>query len=310
MLEEYLSLFISETETYIMQLEKEVLALEKNNKKHDSILEVFRILHTIKGMAQTMGFEELGNLAHSVEDLLIEPKARGEIDKKVIEFLFIIIDYFSQFLKSLKNNATCPPAGELLGICEDIKQGKEVVLKKSITGGPEFGEIRIKISKIDNLFNLVNELLIVKSRLAKLSSKSTDGELLSLNETAGRLISVLQDEMMKLRMLPLSTVFEFFPRWLRDEAKKQNKEIELEIIGSELEVDRSVIDILKEPIMHLLRNALDHGIEKKGKIILHAQREKEFIRISVSDDGRGIDPDEIRRLAVKKILLIMKQHKN
>ncbi|MEO0129710.1 MAG: ATP-binding protein [candidate division WOR-3 bacterium] len=303
MLEEYLSLFISETESYIKQLEKELLILEKDGKKRDSILEVFRILHTIKGMAQTMGFEELGNLAHSVEDLLTEPKTKGEIDGKTVEFLFIIVDYFSQFLRSIKNNAVVPPASELLTICEEIKQGKEVTLKKSVVEGSELGEIRVKMSKIDNLFNLTNELLIIKSRLVKLSSESKDSELQNLSENAARLISALQDEMMRLRMLPLSTVFEFFPRWLRDEAKKQNKEIEFLIIGSEIEVDRSIIDVLKEPIMHLLRNAIDHGIEKKGRIILNATREKEFIRISVSDDGRGIDSEQIRRLIVEKNLV-------
>jgi len=303
MLEEYLSLFISETESYIKQLEKDLLTLEKDRKNRDVILEVFRILHTIKGMAQTMGFEELGNLAHSVEDLLTEPKTRGEIDGKTVEFLFIIVDYFSQVLKSIKNNAVLPPANELLTICEEIRQGKEVTLKRGTTEGPELGEIRIKMSKVDNLFNLTNELLIVRSRLVKLSSEIKNSELQNLTESAARLISSLQDEIMRLRMLPLSTVFEFFPRWLRDEAKKQDKEIEFVITGGELEVDRSIIDILKEPVMHLLRNALDHGIEKKGKITLSATREKEFIRISVSDDGKGIDSEEIRRLIVEKNLV-------
>jgi len=104
-------------------------------------------------------------------------------------------------------------------------------------------------------------------------------------------------------MLPLSLVFDFFPRWLRDEAKKQNKEVDFVITGAELEVDRSIIDILKEPIMHLLRNALDHGIEKKGKITLSAVREREFVRITVADDGKGIDPEQIRKRAIEKGLL-------
>ncbi len=303
MLEEYLPLFISETESYIKQLEKNLLILEKDRKNRDSILEVFRILHTIKGMAQTIGFEELGNLAHSVEDLLTEPKTKGEIAEKTIEFLFIIVDYFSQFLKSIKNKTVFPSASEILTICEEIKQGKDVTLKKSSIAGPELGEIRVKMSKIDNLFNLTNELLILKSRLVKISSDIKNSELQNLSETAARLISALQDELMRLRMLPLSTVFEFFPRWLRDEAKKQNKEVDFVITGGELEVDRSIIDILKEPVMHLLRNAIDHGIETKGKIILSATREKELIRISISDDGKGIDTEQIRKLIVERNLV-------
>ena len=110
---------------------------------------------------------------------------------------------------------------------------------------------------------------------------------------------------MRLRMLPLTTVFEFFPRWFRDEAKRQRKDVILEIAGGEIEVDRSIIDILKGPLMHLMRNALDHGIEVPakqggmGKVVLKAVREKERIRISVIDNGKGIDVEKIRHKAVK-----------
>ncbi len=303
MMEEYLDLFISEIESYIKQLDHELLDLEKNTKNHKAILEVFRILHTIKGMAQTMGFEDLGNLTHSIEDLLSEPKAKGEIDKRVVDFIFVITDFLSNFIKALKNKSMLPATDTLLKTCQDIKEGKEVVIGKSMTATQEMGEIKIKMAKLDTLFNLTNELLIVRSRLNKISSEMSNIELQTLSETASRLIAVLQDEVARLRMLPLTTVFEFFPRWLRDEAKRQNKEVDLQIIGGEVEVDRSIIDVLKEPIMHLLRNALDHGIEKEGKIILQAIKEREFIRISVIDNGRGIDIDEIRRLVVERKLL-------
>ncbi|MCX7994913.1 MAG: chemotaxis protein CheA [candidate division WOR-3 bacterium] len=303
MLEEYLSLFISETESFVKQLEKELLNLERNNRNHNAILEVFRILHTIKGMAQTMGFEDLGRLSHLVEDLLAEPKKKGEIGKTTLEFLFIVVDYFSRFLKALKDKGSLPLADELCRICVEIKEGKEVSLERTSAVETEPTSIKIKMSKIDNLFNLANELLILKSRLSKLSSEIGNNELKNLSENAERLITSLQDEVMRLRMLPLSTVFDFFPRWLRDEAKKQNKEVDFEISGGDLEVDRSVIDVLKEPIMHLLRNALDHGIEKRGKITLAAFREKEFVRISVSDDGKGIDTEEIRKVAVERGLV-------
>ena len=302
-MEEYLDLFIGEIESYIKQLERELLNLEKDNKNRNAILEIFRILHTIKGMAQTMGFEDLGNLTHSVEDLLTEPKTKGEIDKRVVEFLFAITDFLTNFLQAIRTKSTLPPAEKLLITCQDIKQGKDITIEKSITAAQEIGEIRIKMAKLDILFNLTNELLIIRSRLLKLSSEIVNVELQTLSETAARLISVLQDEVVRLRMLPLTTVFEFFPRWLRDEAKKQNKEIDFQITGGELEVDRSIIDILKEPVMHLLRNALDHGIEKKGKITLNANREREFIKISVVDDGRGIDTEEIRKLIVARKLV-------
>lgn len=303
MMEEYLDLFISEIESYIKQLNYELLELEKNNNNHSAILEVFRILHTIKGMAQTMGFEDLGNLTHSVEDLLAEPKTKGKIDRRLIDFVFIITDFLTDFINALKNKNNLPPVNELLKACQGIKDGKDVVFEKLTKTTQEIGEIKIKMVKLDILFNLTNELLIIRSRLNKLSSEIGNIELQILNETASRLITVLQDEVARLRMLPLMTVFEFFPRWLRDEAKRQNKEVDFEVIGGEFEVDRSIIDVIKEPIMHLLRNALDHGIEKRGKITLKATKEREFIRISVIDNGRGIDTEEIRKLVIERKLI-------
>lgn len=303
MMEEYLELFISEIESYIKQLDRELLNLEKDNKNHRAILEVFRILHTIKGMAQTMGFEDLGNLTHAIEDLLTEPKAKGEIDERVVDFVFVITDFLRNFIKALKNKSMLPSTEMLLKTCKDIKEGGEVTIKKSMTATQEIGEIKIKMVKLDTLFNLTNELFIIRSRLNKISSEMSNIELQTLSETASRLITILQDEVARLRMLPLATVFEFFPRWLRDEAKRQNKEVDFQIVGGEVEVDRSIIDVLKEPIMHLLRNALDHGIEKSGKIILQATKEREFIRISVIDNGRGIDVEVIRRLIVERKLL-------
>ncbi len=302
-MEEYLDLFVSEMESYIKQLDRELLVLEKDTKNRNAILEVFRILHTIKGMAQTMGFEELGSLAHSVEDLLLKPKTEGEIDDQLVNFLFSVNDFLGVFIKAVKTRSTIPPAQELLNACQDIKLGKTVTIERATTGSQEIDEIRIKLSKLDTLFNLTNELLIIRSRLVKLSTEIQNPELLTMTETASRLITALQDEIAHLRMLPLSTVFEFFTRWIRDEARKQNKEVDFHITGGEIEVDRSIIDVLKEPIMHLLRNALDHGIEKNGKISLIATKEREYICITVQDNGCGIDPEKIRKLAIEKKLV-------
>jgi two-component system chemotaxis sensor kinase CheA len=108
-------------------------------------------------------------------------------------------------------------------------------------------------------------------------------------------------------MLPLLTVFDIFPRWFRDEAKRQKKPVSLEIVGGDIEVDRSITDILKEPLLHLVRNAIDHGIDpdrfeekRRFHIVLSAERERDRIKISVTDDGKGIDTGEIRRIALEK----------
>ena len=302
-MESYLELFISETEEFIKHLNQELLSLESDNKKVSSILEVFRVIHSIKGMAQTMGYDDLANVTHRVEDLLVPAKQKGEIDLRFVNFLFVVADFLNESVQAIRQKKDGPAAGDVLRTIEKLEKGEEIDISKTGISTKEISEIRVRMSKLDKLFNLTNELLIAKSRLLKLSQQIGNFEMVTAGENASRLISSLQDEVMRLRMMPLSTVFEFFPRWLRDEAKRENKEVEFNMMGGDIEVDRSIIDVLKEPLMHLLRNALDHGIVKKGKISLGAVREKDRIRIAVSDDGKGIDPEEVLRLAVENKII-------
>ena len=304
-----MELFISELEEYIKQLNKQLLNLESNNHDTKSIIEVFRIFHTIKGMAQTMGYEGLSDLSHAIEDLLGDAKEKGEISPNLIDFLFIAADLLAKSMTALKGKKELPPVGDILNAVAKIKRGEALVYQQEEINTKDIGEIRIKMEKLDTLFNLANELTIARSRLVKLSETWGDVGLKSLADTASRLISSLQDEVLRLRMLPLKTVFEFFPRWFRDKAKHLGKKVDLEIIGGNIEVDRSIIDVLKEPLMHLIRNALDHGIgtssseQKKNKVVLKATREKERIVISVSDNGKGIDLEKVRKKAIKSGLL-------
>jgi two-component system chemotaxis sensor kinase CheA len=308
-MENYLELFISELETYTKNLNKQLLILESNTRDTKSIIEVFRIFHTIKGMAQTMGYEELSKLSHAVEDLLGDAKEKGEIKPVLIDFLFIAADLLTKYGLALKNKKEMPSVSDALDAVAKLKRGEALEFQKDELGAEDIGEIRIKMEKLDTLFNLANELTITRSRMVKLSEQREDTDLKTVTETASRLISSLQDEVMRLRMLPLKTVFEFFPRWFRDEAKRLGKKVSLEIIGGNIEVDRSITDVLKEPLMHLIRNALDHGIEESSseherkKIILRAIREKERILISVIDNGKGIDLEKIRAKAVKSGLI-------
>ena len=299
-MENYLELFISETEEYLRQLNKELLILEKDPLAYESIMGVFRSFHTIKGMAQTMGYAELGTLAHRLEDLLGEAKTRREIEPRILDFLFQTADFLAAYLVAVKEKRDLPPTDNLLDSIERLHRGESVQMATGRAQSKEISEIRVRMEKLDKLFNLTNELMIAKSRMIKLSRTAANPELNTLTETSARLISSLQEEVMRLRMLPLSTVFDFFPRWLRDEAKNLNKEVSFEVVGGEIEVDRSIIDILKEPLMHLIRNALDHGIRDHGTIRLTAVRERDKIRISVSDDGAGIDEALVRRLAAQR----------
>ena len=171
--------------------------------------------------------------------------------------------------------------------------------------------MRVDIEKLDNLMNLVGELVINKVRLEQIGTTNRMPELTETLEQMDRVTTDLQNVVMKVRMVPVSQVFNRFPRMVRDIAKELNKDINLTVEGEETELDRTVIDEIGDPLMHLLRNSLDHGVEhpddreKKGKprtgeVGLIARHEGNNVVIMVTDDGAGIDAEKIRAKAVEK----------
>jgi len=180
---------------------------------------------------------------------------------------------------------------------------------------PKTGQtVRVDIERLDNLMNLVGELVISKTRLEQISLTNQLGYLNETIEQIDRITDELQSVVMKVRMVPVEQVFNRFPRMVRDLAKELSKEVELVIEGKETELDRTVIDEIGDPLVHLLRNALDHGIEKPeerlkagknrfGTIKLRALHEGNNVIIKIEDDGRGIDPQLIKRKALEKGVL-------
>ena len=182
--------------------------------------------------------------------------------------------------------------------------------------------VRVDVEVLDNLMNTVGELVIERTRLQQVLSRlevEREGDELSQVMSSalaqlGRLTGNLQEEIQRARMLPVENLFRKFPRMVRDIAQKAGKEINFIVRGEETELDRSVIEEIGDPLMHLLRNAVDHGIESAeervaagkppaGTVILEAFHEENHIIISVRDDGRGVDPERIRASAVRKGIL-------
>jgi two-component system chemotaxis sensor kinase CheA len=182
--------------------------------------------------------------------------------------------------------------------------------------------VRVDVARLDELMNLVGELVIDRTRVAQigaaLSAKyELDDNIEALAETVGhitRITSDLQDQLMKARMLPIETVFNRFPRMVRDLAQKVGKEIKLELIGGETELDRSVIEVIGDPLLHILRNSIDHGIEppdqreavgkpRSGRVTVSARHQENHIVIEIVDDGRGISHEKIREKAVANGLI-------
>lgn len=182
--------------------------------------------------------------------------------------------------------------------------------------------VRVDVQRLENLMNLVGELVIDRTRLAQVgnglkNNLQSEEMLETLEEVSvhiGRITSDLQEEIMKARMFPVEQVFNRFPRMVRDLAHKAGKEVDFIVEGRETELDRTVIEEIGDPLIHLLRNAIDHGIEdpaararagksNKGTVKLKAFHQENQIVITVADDGRGMDPGEIKRKAVEKGLI-------
>ena len=190
----------------------------------------------------------------------------------------------------------------------DKSQARELVRQ---LGFKKIQSIRVSTQRLDKLMNFVGELVISKIRLIQIAQTH---QLQSLNEiltNIDRLTADLQDEVMQARLIPMAQVFDRFPRMVRDLARSEQKKINLDVSGGEIELDRTVLDEIADPLVHLLRNSVDHGIElpnvrkennkpSVGTIKLTARRERTFVLIEVSDDGKGIDPDELRNAALKK----------
>ena len=188
----------------------------------------------------------------------------------------------------IKASAALPAAG---GTAQQQPAGEAHALKK-------IQSIRIPVQRLDRIMNFMGELAIAKIRLLQVVQTSKIKQLEEIAFTLDHLTAALQDEIMQTRLLPVAYILDNFTRVVRDLARKKQKEVELEIFGSEIELDRVVLDEIGDPLIHLLRNAIDHGIEPpeerkakgknpKGKIYINVARQKGQISIDVADDGRG-----------------------
>lgn len=226
--------------------------------------------------------------------------------------------------KPVKKTRTVKKAKEPKGVKEP-KEAKPKKVKEPVKGkepakvkteekhgpSPANQSIRVDLSRLDNFMNLVSELVIYRTRLEELSTQYKATEINEPLEQVARITSDLQDLVLKIRMQPVNVVFNRFPRMIRDLTKELQKDMDLIIEGEETELDRTVVSELGEPLVHLIRNAADHGIESteerlekgkdpKGTIHLSAYQEGNKVVIKVSDDGKGIDPEKIRESAIRK----------
>jgi len=323
--------FIKEAEEHLQVLNTTLLKLEKNPKDKKGIDAIFRASHTLKSMSAAMGYTKIELLCHTMEDLLdVVKSSKIKLTGEIIQILFDCFDNLEFGLKQIKQDKEEPAVDILVsklklqlskipkkGGKEETKEIKEPTgeeLAKKPEAIQKIENIKVGVVTLDALMNLVEELLVNKMRLDQIKDSGKIEELPSALDVLGRLVSDMQFNVMKARMVPVEQIFNRFPRMVRDLSKQESKEINFIVEGHDIELDRTIIDQIGEPIVHLLRNAVDHGIESKeerknsgkkqqGTIKLTAEREKGFAIIELEDDGAGLDLKKIKNVAVNKGLI-------
>lgn len=267
--------------------------------------------------------KELRKAAHVMETTPSEE----EIEKEVVfDELSAVVEPKAKFEEALRRIADMADVAEVRYGPSDAppERWKTVQARGPVPGTAEIPltqTVKVGMDKLDDLLDNVGELVIGRSRLLEKAAEQEDYELQEISTLIDRLTSDIQSKVLGIRMIPLEAVMGRFPRMVRDLAKAQNKDVELIVEGGAIELDRTVVDRITDPMMHLLRNCIDHGIESvdererlgkrpKGLIRIVASKQQDHVLIEISDDGRGIDLDAVRETAVARNIMTREQAQN
>jgi two-component system, chemotaxis family, sensor kinase CheA len=304
-MKKYQTLFLSEAETNLETLNKALLTLEKNPEDTQTMTTLMRAAHTLKSSSAAMGYTQISQLVHRIEDIFDDMRnGKEKYSPSYNNTLFAAFDGIANSIQAIKLDKPELDMSALLNALEHLKEndGEKGVLPKA-QQTKVIEDVPVDIKILDNLANLSEELLVNRMRLSEISAKEQYSELPIAIDMMSRLITELQYNITQARMVPLDEIFTRFPRLIRDMASKEDKEIEFEMEGGKIELDRSIVEKIGEPLIHLLRNAVDHGIAEKGKVKLSAKREKAFVVISVTNIGKSINREAIKKKALKKQLI-------
>jgi len=365
-MEEIINDFVTETQEMLDGLDEKFVQLEKDGSNTDLLNEIFRGVHTIKGAAGFLGFNQIVDVAHKTENILKKLKdGLMAPEPAVMDVILRAVDLLKVLLEHVRTrDGKEEDISAIIAELDAVNEGEPAppATPEPVAGAPEDGDkvhegmpepqpappgedtrkeqqspprseetkkerateqtIRVDVERLDTVLNLVGELVLGRNRLMKLVSRLEaiypSDEITADIAEAMAFMDVtttdLQLAVMKTRMQPVKKVFSRFPRMVRDLSRTRGKEVELVIHGEETELDKSIIEEIGDPLVHLIRNAIDHGIEppeerektgktRKGTLTLAASQQGNHIVLSISDDGRGIDTDRLRTKLQEKGML-------
>lgn len=336
--QEYREIFLAEALENYTEINRLLTVLEKNVGDIKAVQALFRITHTLKGNSTGMGYDKIAELAHAMEDFFGEVRdGRIRLGSDIFSSVFKAADVLGELIDAIKT----PREVKFRG----IKAKLEILIREAKAGSPDLPEnspetdttsrtkpgdddtdnseydpeadstnvtfsdlVQVHVKKLDNLLNLVSELVIERDRIiANSTGIHSANEFSRLN----RISSDLQYSVMDVRLVQVGFLFNKFHRIVRDAATKEDKRVNLRLEGTETEIDRNILQVISDSLIHLIRNSVGHGIESpdtrkekgktgEGNVTLSASSESDRVLIKISDDGAGIDSDRIKRKAIEK----------
>ncbi len=345
--------FLVESNENLSRLDRDLVELETRPQDAQLLASVFRTIHTIKGTCGFLGFSTLERISHQAESLLSQLRdGRRTLDPGLVSLILETVDATRKVLGSIEATGKEGPeqfenlADRLREAAERIDfpcgsgqvgieagndaspaaqaatesgvaANSDVATPPAANGKPSAAadsNIRVGVVLLDKLMDLVGELVLIRNQILQFTAERDDMVLSSTSQRLNLITSELQEGVMKTRMQPIGVIWNKLPRVVRDLAVGLGKQIRLEMDGAETELDRTIIEAIKDPLVHLVRNSCDHGIEPpevrqrcgkppQGKLLLRAYHEGGQVNIEISDDGAGMDAARIKQTAMEKGIL-------
>jgi two-component system, chemotaxis family, sensor kinase CheA len=330
--------FLTETHESLERVDAELVRFEREPNNANILANIFRLVHTIKGTCGFLGLPRLEALAHAAETLMGKFRDGMPVTADAVTLILSTIDRIKIILDEIEKQEKEPDGGdgeliERLGdMADGVKPaspprahhavaeselGEEIDKGASARPDDERGDrisghsIRVNVGTLDHLMTTVSELVLTRNQLLEIARRQEDSDFKVPLQRLSNVTAELQEGVMKTRMQPIGNAWQKLPRIVRDLCGELGKDIELKMHGAETELDRQVLELVKDPLTHLVRNCADHGIESaverlaagkpaKGTIRLAACHQGGHILIEISDDGRGLDVARIRAKAIEK----------
>lgn len=321
--QEYREMFMAEALEYYDAMSRHLSELESNPQDTPALNELFRLMHNLKANARAMGFVDMGEVAHKMETLFGQIRGQERtFTGSLVPLTFGAVDMLGNMIRAVGAGQETGDAHVLLDNLERLIQGQEPVqaapeqtTEEADTDASRKLELSdlvyIPVKKLDKLLNLVGELVIDRDRILTLAAELGNAALQTTAQHLFRISDDLQYSVMDVRLVGAGVLLNKFPRVVRDVAAAENKQVELTLAGQDVQIDRNVLQLITDALLHIVRNGVSHGLEDAatrvaagkpplGQLRISALTERDDVLIQIQDDGRGIDTEAVRQKAVRK----------